>query len=240
MKSLFSLMVLLAGSFTVFSNLQAQSISDELEIQAFTRNFLVAYNAQDLAGLQKMYTEYAVRIDADGKETTGADQIADYFSKQFINNNTTLLLKPSGIVWSDAEHAFVARGTYEIFGNTHVYDIKIHESGAYFNTMIKEKDEWKIGKTVLAPLVKVVVYHKVKDFTEWKWAFKMGQPMRFSAGELSSEIGVLRDDPTTAYVISEWISLERFQAYFANPDLAKAMQEAGVIGKPTVMVLDGE
>lgn len=231
-------MALYLGSLSSFNNLQAQSYSDELEIQSFTRNFLAAYNAQDHAALQKMFTEFAVRVDAGGKEITGADQIGAYYSKQFIESNTTLLLKPSGIVWSDAEHAFVARGTYEIFGKTHVYDIPIQESGAYFHTMIKDKNKWKIGKYALTPTVKVMVYHQVKDFAEWKSVFNQEQPMRFASGELHSEIGTLHDDPTTSYVISEWTSLESFQSYLENPELEKAMQQAGVIGKPTILILD--
>jgi quinol monooxygenase YgiN len=104
--------------------------------------------------------------------------------------------------------------------------------------MIKKNGEWKIANSVLSPLVKVMVYHQVKDFAEWKSVFEQGQPMRSAAGELSSEIGTLHDDPNTAYVISEWTSLEQFQTFMADPDLTRTMQQAGVTGKPTVLILD--
>lgn len=226
---------------TIFGGqLQAQTASNEFEIQNFTRKFLAAYNLQDAKALKNMYTKDAVRVDPIKGEIRGADKIGEYFDQQFIHNNTTLLLRPTSITWSDREHAFVARGTYEVFGATVVYDIGIHDAGAYANTMIKEKGEWKIARSVLTPLVKVIVYHKVKDFNEWKSVFDEGKPQRMAAGELHAEVGTLHDDPTTAYVISEWISLESFQNFFADPALQKSMTEAGVIGKPTVLILDGQ
>lgn len=221
-----------------FGHVHAQSVNDEIEIQAFTRSFMSAYNQQDEAALQQMYLEDAVRVDAGGHEISGARQIGAYFAKQFIEKNTTLLLRPSSISWSDQQHAFVARGTYEIYGNTHVYDIQIHDTGAYANSLIKVNGEWKIARSVLTPMIKVMVYHKVADFAEWRWAFENGKAMRQAAGELHSETGRLHDDPTTAYFIGEWNSLESFQSYLADPEVGKSMKEAGVLGKPTIMILD--
>jgi len=134
---------------TIFSNLQAQTESDEAEIKAFTNNFMTAYNKQDVEAIQKMYMDDAVRVDTEGKEIKGADQIAAYFMERFIKNNITLDVKQMELSWSDAQHAFVASGTYEVKGAQIVYDIKIHDTGKYANTMIKEKGKWKIAKSVL-------------------------------------------------------------------------------------------
>lgn len=71
------------------------------------------------------------------------------FEEQFRNNNVTLLLKQTGISWSDAEHAWVAKGNYEVYGKTYVYDIDIDITGSYANTMQKKDGEWKIAKSVL-------------------------------------------------------------------------------------------
>ena len=133
------------------SSLQAQSVNDELELQAFTRRFMVAYNAQDHAALRKMYTDDAVRIDQAGKQIEGAENIAAFFAEQFRNNNATLLLKHTGISWSDAEHAWVAKGNYEVYGKTIVYDIAIDITGSYANAMQKKNGEWKIAKSWLTP-----------------------------------------------------------------------------------------
>jgi ketosteroid isomerase-like protein len=126
--------------------------NDEDDMHAFARNFMAAYNQSDIETIRKMYSEYAVRIDENGKEMTGRNIIADYFTHEFQSNKTTLLLKQTGLTWSDADRAWVARGTYEVYGRTIVYDIEIQRKGAYANTMIKDKDQWKIAKSVLTPL----------------------------------------------------------------------------------------
>ncbi len=148
MKNLFFIAALL---FLAGSSLQAQSVNDELELQAFTRRFMAAYNAQDHAAIGKMYTDDAMRIDQAGKQIEGAEKIASFFAEQFRNNNATLLLKHTGISWSDAEHAWVAKGNYEVYGKTIVYDIAIDITGSYANAMQKKNGEWKIAKSWLTP-----------------------------------------------------------------------------------------
>jgi uncharacterized protein (TIGR02246 family) len=147
MKNFLILTVLLCT--TIFNNLQAQTESDEAEIQEFAKKFVTAYNQQDADAIQKMYMDDAVRVDTDGQEMKGADQIAAFFKDQFIKNNVTLDVKQLSLNWSDAQHAFVASGTYEVKGAQIVYDIKIHDTGTYANTMIKENGKWKIARTVL-------------------------------------------------------------------------------------------
>lgn len=131
------------------SSLPAQSVNDELELQTFTRRFMAAYNAQDHVALSKMYTDDAVRIDPEGNQIKGVENIAAYFAGQFVKNNTTLLLKHTGIHWSDAEHAWVAKGNYEVYGKTNVYDIAIDIVGSYANAMQKQDGEWKIARSWL-------------------------------------------------------------------------------------------
>lgn len=132
--------------------LQAQSVNDEADMHNFARNFMNAYNAGDHTALGKMYLDDAVRIDHTGKEIKGADNIAAYFADQFRKNNATLLIKQTGLGWSDGEHAWVAGGTYEVYGKTNVYDIPIQSTGAYANTMIKKDGQWKIAQSILSPL----------------------------------------------------------------------------------------
>lgn len=140
----FAALICLAGS-----NIQAQTVNDEQELQAFARRYMAAYNAQDHAAIGKMYTDDAVRIDQQGNQITGAENIAKYFQEQFIKNNTTLLIKQTGISWSDAEHAWVAKGNYEVYGKTIVYDIAIDITGRYANAMQKKDGTWKIAKSWL-------------------------------------------------------------------------------------------
>jgi len=142
MRNLFFLAAFLFAACSA----QAQTVNDEQEIQTFTRRFMSAYNAQDHAALGKMYTDDAVRIDQNGKEIKGAKNIAAFFEEQFRKNNATLLLKHTGIHWSDAEHAWVAKGNYEVYGKTYVYDIPINIVGSYANALQKKDGEWKIAK----------------------------------------------------------------------------------------------
>lgn len=221
-----------------FNSLQAQTASNEYDIQVFTRNFMAAYNKQDQSELQKMYTEAAIYVATDGEEFYGPEQIASAFGEQFKANNVTLLLRQTQIVWSDIEEALIAIGTYEIYGRTNVYDIDIHTTGTYANTMVEYNGEWKIARSVLSPLAKVLVHHQVADFAAWKSDFAAGASKRSAAGEITSEFGTLHDDPKIVYVLSEWISLEAFQAYATDPKTEEAMQAAGVTGKPTVLILD--
>ncbi len=152
-----------------FGNLQAQSATDEHEMQEFARNFMNAYNQGDHEAIRKMYLDDAVRIDAEGKEIKGADNIAAYFADQFVKNNATIFIRQLGINWSDREHAWIASGTYEVNGKTNVYDIPIHVTGRYANAMLKKDGQWKIAKSTLLPLEHAdpKVAANIQLYTEW-------------------------------------------------------------------------
>jgi ketosteroid isomerase-like protein len=132
--------------------LQAQSATNEADMHTFAREFMAAYNQGDHQALRKMYTEYAIRVDQEGKELTGGNKIAAYFAEQFRLNNATLLLRQESFTQSDASRAWVAKGSYEIYGKTNIYDIEIGLAGHYTNTMVKDRGKWKIAKSVHAPL----------------------------------------------------------------------------------------
>ena len=129
--------------------LQAQSPKDEADMHTLTRNYMAAYNRGDHAALQKMYTDDAVRIDQQGTRIEGAANIAAALAEQLRANNATVLIRHRDLNWSDAEGAYVATGTYEIYGTTNVYDIEIDLAGRYANTVLQEDGEWKIAKSIL-------------------------------------------------------------------------------------------
>lgn len=88
--------------------------------------------------------------------------------------------------------------------------------------------------------VKTFLYHKVEDFDKWKAAFDAAYDMRAAAGELSYRVGVFHHDPHIVYVLNEWASAEAFQAFMAKPELAEAMQKAGVLEPPQSVILDAK
>jgi ketosteroid isomerase-like protein len=169
------------------SNLQAQSVNDEQELQAFARRFMAAYNAQDHAAIGKMYTDDAVRIDQQGNQLKGAANIAAYFAEQFTKNNATLLLKQTGISWSDAEHAWVAKGNYEVYGKTIVYDIAIDVTGRYANAMQKKNGEWKIAKSWLSQPDMSNIKAEIKEIED-AWAAAS------TAKDVATIVGFYADD----------------------------------------------
>lgn len=130
----------------------AQSVNDELELQAFARRFMAAYNEKDPVALRKMYTDDAVRIDQQGNQIKGSANIADYFAEQFRLNSTTLLIRQTDIYWSDNQQAWTTRGKYEIYGKTIIYDIPVDLAGNYNNAMQKINGEWKIARSVLTQI----------------------------------------------------------------------------------------
>jgi steroid delta-isomerase-like uncharacterized protein len=148
MKNILLLAALVSATIT----LQAQSVNDEADMQAFARNFMNAYNQGDHEAIRKMYTDDAVRIDHEGRQIKGADNIAAYFADQFVKNNATVFIRQLSVSWSDREYTWVASGAYEVNGKTNVYDIPIHTTGAYANAMLKKDGQWKIARSILSPL----------------------------------------------------------------------------------------
>ncbi len=183
MKNLFFLAAFLFAAFST----QAQGVNDEQEIQAFTRRFMTAYNTQDHAAIGKMYIDDAVRIDQESKEIKGAGNIAAFFAEQFRLNNATLLLKQTSIGWSDAEHAWIAGGTYEVYGKTMVNDIPINLKGRYANAMLKKNGEWKIAKSWLRKPDMEAIKAEIKDIED-AWA------AAFNAKDVATIVGFYADD----------------------------------------------
>lgn len=87
-------------------------------------------------------------------------------------------------------------------------------------------------------MIRTIVYHKVADHAKWKAGFDAFQPQRLAGGELSAETGSFEDDPSVAYVLNEWASVEAATGFFANPQLAETMQQLGVLEKPHFLLLD--
>ncbi len=235
MKNLLLLSAFLCVPFLII-NLQAQSASDEQDMRTFARDFMAAYNRQDVAALKAMYSTDAIIIDEDGKTTEGAERIVELFSEQFIRKDITLLVRQVRLSWSDAQHALVTTGTYESFGVTYVYDIAFQTRSVYSNTMIKENGQWKIARSVVTSPVKTLIYQRSVDRAEWKSAL-MGALE--GSRVLSIDIGAQQNNPTTMYGLLEWPSLESAQAFFKNPDWQKTLLQADTREKPVVVFLEG-
>jgi ketosteroid isomerase-like protein len=188
MKNTSLLLLLLCTAF--FTNLNAQSAEDEAAMETVGHDFMRAYNQQDAAALQKLYTDDATRVDQEGKILKGADQIADLFAEQFKQSNNTIFVRHLGIGWSDREHAFVANGTYEVFGNLKADGTAIHFTGRYYNTMWKNKEsgQWKIINSRHFPLE---TQEEGESEMEGNVAVIEGLYASFGTGDIPAVLGVL-------------------------------------------------
>lgn len=205
----FPIILLFAG---IAGDLQAQSATDEHDMQVFARNFMNAYNQQDAEAIQKMYTDDAVRIDAEGKEIKGADNIAAYFAEQFRQNNVTVFIRQLRVNWSDREHAWVASGAYEVNGKSIVYDIPIHVTGAYANAMIKKDGQWKIAKSVLSSVEHAdpKVAANIEMYSEvWHEIVNEGRFELFNAEHFTEDV-VMYAEPENV------VGIEAMAAFYKN------------------------
>ena len=206
-----------------------------LEIRALTKAFQDAYNREDIATLKTLHTNDIVRTGSDGTTQTGIGQVAEMLTKNFADADVN-----SAILMTDVKPQFdgsvIFTGTFHQNGRA-VKGNRVKVDGAYTNTAIKENGAWKISRIAVSPVTKTMAYYKVADYAVWKKAFDLYFNERNLAGELTAEVGTLADDPNTVYVINEWASPDAPKAFWARPDLAVAMQKAGVIGKPTMLIL---
>ena len=87
-------------------------------------------------------------------------------------------------------------------------------------------------------MVYIQVQHTVKDFDQWKAAFDEHASTR-KAGGGTGKSDILRDaeNPNQLVVLLEWDELGKARQFAQSQELREAMQNAGVIGPPTVRFL---
>ena len=218
--------------------LPAQSASDEMAIRAFTRAYMAAYNRQDIAALVAMETADAIAILGGSDTISGGEETAKRYEDRFTRYDGTLLMRHIDLNWSDAQQAWVARGTYEGYGATYVYDIPYHGVSAYANTMVEEDGHWKIARSVVTSPVRTMVYQEVEDFAEWNSAL---QGFLRQTNVLTHEIGTLHNAPGTAYALLQWPTLEDAQHFFAGTGWQNTLRLVSASGGqlPSVLFLGG-
>ena len=219
-------------------HLAAQPPSDEMAIRAFTREYMAAYNRQDIAVLVAMHTTDAIAIMGGSDTIRGGEALAKRYEDRFTRYDGTLLMRHIGLNWSEEQQAWVAVGTYEGYGATYVYDTPYHGLTAYANTMVQQDGRWKIARSVVTPLVRTLVYQEVDDFAEWNAVLR---GFLHQASVLAHEIGTLHNGPRTAYALLQWPSLEAAQEFFAGTGWQSTLQLVSASGiKPPIVLFLGE
>ena len=84
----------------------------------------------------------------------------------------------------------------------------------------------------------VLLNHKVKDFNVWKPYFDADRDRRSAAG--LKEVFVTRraDEPNNVYMLFETDDADNAQKMMDDPNLQKVMDQAGVLTRPTITVLN--
>lgn len=87
-------------------------------------------------------------------------------------------------------------------------------------------------------MVTVILTHEVKNYADWKVGFDGDEANRAQMGV--SIIGVYQDvdNHNMVTIISEVASAEAIKGFLANPDMQMNMEKLGVIGVPTLRILN--
>ena len=88
-------------------------------------------------------------------------------------------------------------------------------------------------------MVYVNMIFQVQDFNKWKTAFDSNTEARKKGG-LIGGTRVLQDvfDPKKIVIFAEWENKEKAKEFFSSDALKQRMKDAGVIGVPTVHILN--
>lgn len=78
------------------------------------------------------------------------------------------------------------------------------------------------------------VRHTVSDFASWKPFFDDHATFRKEHGITDISVHQEVDDPNDVTIIFEYDDLAEARAFTRSDELREVMQEAGVLGKPTI------
>ncbi|MBN2173282.1 MAG: hypothetical protein JW731_04070 [Bacteroidales bacterium] len=84
----------------------------------------------------------------------------------------------------------------------------------------------------------VILTHRVKDFATWKPIYDADNARRTNAGLKEIAVGADANNRQEVYMIFQTQDIDRAMKMMNDPDLAAAMERAGVISKPKLILLD--
>ena len=87
-------------------------------------------------------------------------------------------------------------------------------------------------------MVAVIVRHRVADFEAWKPVFDEHGEVRRQHGALGHRLYQVNGDPQDVVIVNHFKDAAGAQAFMADPSLPEAMQRAGVVGQPEILVCE--
>jgi quinol monooxygenase YgiN len=86
-------------------------------------------------------------------------------------------------------------------------------------------------------MAKLLVHHKVQDYSAWRKVFDDGAKTRKEYGSTGFQVLKSTSDPNDLTVITDWPSVDAAKAFVTSDTLKEAMKNAGVTSQPEVMYL---
>ena len=80
----------------------------------------------------------------------------------------------------------------------------------------------------------VMIRHKVADYAKWKRGVRAAAQWRKASGEKCFYVCRCSENPNDLLVWCEWDNPNRMRKFVKSAELRKAMEGAGVVGKPEV------
>jgi len=80
----------------------------------------------------------------------------------------------------------------------------------------------------------LVIKHSVADYAAWRAVYDAGQALRSKHGGNGGRILHEDGDHNALLVLIDFPSVEAAKTFAGEPELASAMQNAGVTGPPTI------
>ena len=86
-------------------------------------------------------------------------------------------------------------------------------------------------------MAKLIVHHKVENYTKWRKVFDNHDETRREFGSTGFEVFQSANDPNDVTALLDWPSVDAAKAFAASDSLKAAMKDAGVASQPELMYL---
>jgi hypothetical protein len=82
------------------------------------------------------------------------------------------------------------------------------------------------------------IRHTVSSYTTWRKAYDDFAPVQRAKGVMAQAVYKAVDNPNDITVTHDFATVEAAHAFVNSEELKKAMQNAGVVGAPTIWFTD--
>lgn len=86
-------------------------------------------------------------------------------------------------------------------------------------------------------MIKLIVRHQVKDFTQWFAAYERLAPMRGRYGVQSEEVYAAVGNPNDVTIMHTFNTLAEAKGIVESDEVRSALADAGVVGEPTAWMV---